>query len=52
MLDVRHFDPDTTKEVAAYSFKKSHLSSKEQEIFKNFSYVAPDTILSPKRNNR
>eukprot|EP01117_Protostelium_nocturnum_P017133 TRINITY_DN6921_c0_g1_i1.p1 TRINITY_DN6921_c0_g1~~TRINITY_DN6921_c0_g1_i1.p1 ORF type:complete len:441 (+),score=129.59 TRINITY_DN6921_c0_g1_i1:726-2048(+) len=41
-MDVRFFDPDSTQETAAYSFKESQLTSKQQEIFAGFSYVAPD----------
>jgi len=40
--DTRFFDPESTQMVARHSFSECHLTSKEQEAFRGFSYVAPD----------
>lgn len=43
--DVRFFDPESTMMQAKHSFSECHLTNKEQEAFRGFSYVAPDADL-------
>jgi len=50
--DTRFFDPESTQLVARHSFSECHLTSKEQEAFEGFSYVAPDANIYFLPHNR
>jgi len=51
-MDVSFFDPESTAEVARHSFSESHLTSKDQESFRGFSFVAADASDLLKRVRR
>jgi len=51
-MDVRFFDPESTKQVARLSFHESNLTSQQQEAFLGFSYCAPESEIAKRSKRR